>query len=85
MVVKVFSLTDEVIEERDYRDAFAIEVDGERVFEVHDGEPEDSNLSRDFSDVWKIPELMKMAFKAGLEAASTHVNLEVIFEEVEEI
>ncbi|WP_315117928.1 hypothetical protein [uncultured Clostridium sp.] len=81
MKVKVISLTEEVIEERDYRDAVAIEIDGKKVFEVRDDEPEDSNLSRSFSDVWKIPELMEMAFIAG----SKHEDLEIISEEVEEI
>lgn len=85
MKVKVISLTEEAIEERDYREAVVIEIDGEKVFEVRNGEPEDSNLSRDFSDVWKIPELMEKAFKAGLKAVSTHESLEIIFEEVEEI
>ena len=49
----------------DYRQAFAIEIDGERVFSVHDGEPEDSNLGRDFSDCYSISSLMKRAWLAG--------------------
>jgi cytidylate kinase len=63
--VTEISLTREAVEERDYRDIFAIEIDDVKVFRVSDGEPEDSNLSRDFSDVYSIPELMQKAYDAG--------------------
>ena len=49
----------------DYRSAVEITIDGDFVFGVCDGEPEDSNLGRDFSDVFKIPRLMQMAYDAG--------------------
>jgi len=49
----------------DFLESVSIEVDGERVFFVSDGEPEDNNLSRNFSDVHNIPRLMKMAYEAG--------------------
>lgn len=42
-----------------------IYVDEKEVFSVHDGEPEDNNLYRNFSDVLGIPDLMKMAYEAG--------------------
>ena len=50
---------------RDYRSAVEITVDGDVVFGVRDGEPEDSNLGRDFSDVFEIPNLLQMAYDAG--------------------
>ena len=59
------SLTDKGRERRDWRDMLTIEVDGKTVFDVWDGEPEDANLRRDFSDCVKIPELMEMAYAAG--------------------
>ena len=49
----------------DFLESVSIEVDGKRVFFVNDGEPEDNNLSRNFSDVHNIPRLMKMAYEAG--------------------
>ncbi len=49
----------------DLRDGYCIEVDGEEVFEAYDGEPEDSNLSRDFNAIYSIPDLMKRAYEAG--------------------
>ena len=65
MVVKLISRSKSNLSEHDYRDKMVIEVDGKDVFEVYDGEPEDSNLGRDFSDCFKIPKLMKMAYDAG--------------------
>ena len=66
MEVEVISLAEEVVEERDNRDSLQIKINGVRVFSVGDGKPEDSNLSRDFNDCWKIPNLMKKAHHAGV-------------------
>ena len=65
MKIEMFELTDEEIEARDYRAALAIAVNDEIKFHVHDGEPEDSNLGRDFCDCWGVVDLMKMAYDAG--------------------
>lgn len=51
--------------EYDCRCSLEIEVDGKMVFLVCDGEPEDSNLQRDFSDCYKVIDLMLMAYNAG--------------------
>lgn len=81
MKVKVLTLTDEVVESNDYRNAIAIEIDGERKFEVIDGESEDANLSRDFSDCFNIENLMELAYDAGKKGET----FEISYEEVEEI
>ncbi len=65
MEVKVLSCSESQLEDRDYRDVLEIYIDGKRVFSVGDGEPEDSNLSRDFNDCWSIPDMMRIAFDAG--------------------
>lgn len=65
MKVTTISLTEGAIERRDYRDMCVIEIDDKKVFAVSDGEPEDSNLGRDFSDVFSIPTLLQIAFEAG--------------------
>jgi hypothetical protein len=65
MKVKTITRSESNLAERDYRDKMTIEVDGEDVFEVNDGEPKDNNLSRNFSDCFKISKLMKMAYAAG--------------------
>ena len=65
MKVTEISLTREAVENRDYRDIYAIEINDKKVFSVSDGEPEDSNLSRDFSDVYSIPTLLQIVYEAG--------------------
>jgi len=76
--VKVISLNEEALENRDYRDILAIEINGQCKFEVYDGEPEDANLSRDFNSCWKIPKLMKSAYEAGKNGEEfTIINEEV--------
>jgi len=49
----------------DYRDAYEIEIDGKTVFSVHDGEPEDNSLGRNFNDCYRITSLLKRAYEAG--------------------
>jgi len=60
--------SDELIERRDYRGLveFKVSTNAEsKELSFYDGEPEDANLSRDFSDVYSIPYLLKMAYDAG--------------------
>ena len=66
MEVEVISLTEKAIERRDYRDYIEIKFNGVEVFNVGDGEPEDSNLARSFNDCWNIPSMLKKAHNAGL-------------------
>jgi len=66
MHVKVTSRSEAQLGERDYRDAVEIIVDGNVVLRFSDGEPEDGNLSRDFSDVHSIPALMRRCHAAGV-------------------
>ena len=80
MEAKVISLTDEVIERRDYRNAMEIHINGKMVFSVYDGEPEDANLRRDFNDCWKIPSLLEMAHRAGIAGE----KLSIVHEKVDE-
>ena len=49
----------------DWRYSLDIVVDGESVFSVGDGEPEDNSLSRNFNDCYNIVALMRRAFEAG--------------------
>jgi len=65
MKITVLTRSDEQLDEYDYREAFAMQVDDEKVFSVHDGEPEDNSLSRNFSSVYSIPSLLEKAFFAG--------------------
>ena len=65
MIVTVKSRSVEALENFDYRDRLVIEIDGKSAFSVSDGEPEDSNLGRDFSNCFSIGKLMQKAFEAG--------------------
>lgn len=49
----------------DCRQYYAIYINDECAISFHDGEPEDNNLMRNFSDVYKIVELMKDVYEAG--------------------
>jgi len=65
MKVEYIVRSEKEVNNCDYRSAYHIKINDELVFKVQDGEPEDSNLGRDFSDVWDIGKMLKMAFEAG--------------------
>ena len=48
------------------REALSVYTEGTRL-SFMDGEPEDNNISRNFSDVYRIGDVIKEAHKAGLE------------------
>lgn len=81
MKIEVISLTDEAIEKREYRNALVIRVNGVDQLSFIDGEPEDANLSRDFSDCFNIITLIEEAYNAGRHGE----KLDIDIEEVEEI
>jgi hypothetical protein len=66
MKVEITTRAEEFYDEYDYRNFCRITVNGKEEFSVSDGEPEDSNLSRDFSEVHNIDALMEMAYAAGM-------------------
>lgn len=49
----------------EYRQKIDITIDGKKAFSVHDGEPEDNNMGRNFSDCNNITGLMQQAYDAG--------------------
>ncbi len=63
----------------DYRQRVDITIDGKLAFSVHDGEPEDNNMGRNFSDCDNVTNLMKQAHSAGLEGEA--LDFEFIQEE----
>lgn len=65
-VLEVFRSPEE-IEECDGRSAIQIRVDNRIVFKVYDGDSEDANLSRDFSDCHSVYKLMKSSYDLGKE------------------
>lgn len=81
MKVEIYTLTEEEIERRDYRNALLIKINGKDEFGVYDGEPEDSNLNRNFSDCFRIEKLMELAYQAGKKGEEFNVE----YLEVDEI
>ena len=59
MKIEIVSATNE-----DHRDAIAIYVNGERVMNFYDGEPEDNSLCRNFGDIYGIGELIDRVIQA---------------------
>lgn len=65
MKITIETYSEKACEERDYRGKFVLKIDDKRFMSIFDGEPEDANLGRDFSDVFSIPELIQRVYAAG--------------------
>lgn len=65
MIVNTQSRNEEELEKCDWHDKFEIFINGKEVFSVYDGEPENNNIARNFNDVYKIIDIIKMAYEAG--------------------
>ena len=65
MKVEQVKSSEKFYSEKNYRNFLKICVDGETHAEFLDGEPEDGNLSRDYSDCYSIVSLMESAYNAG--------------------
>jgi len=80
MKIEMLSLTEEAVEKRDYCNILVIKIDGKKEFSVYDGEPEDANLYRNFNDCWKITDLMKKAYQAGVNGEPFEVTDKLVDE-----
>lgn len=76
MSIKIEMLTrsEAALEDHDYYDEVLVNINDEKVFSVHDGEPEDNNLSRNFSSCYGILDLMENCYKLGLENKTVEFN-----------
>ena len=59
------------------RDALSIDTEGISL-SFMDGEPEDNNIRRNFSDVERIAELVREAHKAGLEGRPMDIVASIV-------
>lgn len=73
MIVK--EITESFDEES--RLSIEISIDGVKVFAVHDGEPEDNNLYRNFNDCVSITHMMEIAYNAGKAGESFKIESEM--------
>lgn len=80
MKLTIINLTEESYKRNDYCGLFAIEINGKKVFQVYDGEPEDNNLCRNFNDIYKLSKILNMVYEAGKQGD----NLEMETKEVDE-
>ena len=78
MNVKVVTLSEEELERRDYCDSIKIFINDEEVASFCDGEAEDNNLSRNFSDCHKVVSLLKEAYLAGKNGESFYIEESVV-------
>lgn len=53
-------------EVEDYRERYELIINGEVVFAVFDGEPEDNTIGRNFNDVYKLEDIIKKVHEAGV-------------------
>lgn len=74
MNIKQITLTDKAAMER-YGDMLVIEIDGKENFSVYDGEPEDNNLYRNFNDCFKIIDLLKKVYEAGINKEELNIEM----------
>ena len=65
MKVEEIVSSEKFSEDNDYRSFIQIKIDGKRAFSFTDGEPEDANLGRDFSDCFDIVSAIRNAYIAG--------------------
>jgi hypothetical protein len=74
MKIKEKTFSDKALSEYDHRNYLGIEVDGNMKLSFLDGEPEDANLSRDFSGCHSIVGLMSDAYMAGVRGEGFEVD-----------
>lgn len=49
----------------DYRDHYIISIDDKEIMSFFDGEVEDNCLTRNFNDIYLIPEILEQVYQAG--------------------
>ena len=78
MEILIKTASDELIEDNDYKEFILFVIEWEKVLDMNDWEPEDNNLCRNFSDCYKIKDLIKRAYevwKKGEELIITEVEI----------
>jgi hypothetical protein len=79
MKVEIIHRSESRVEECDYRSALDLTViSGDNVVHIdfYDGEPEDNSMSRNFSSIYSIAEIIKVAHQAGLDGQPLEVSEE---------
>lgn len=74
MLIEITTRDEIELEDYDYRDRIQISIDGKVVLDVHDGEPEDNTLGRNFSGCYGIDDMLKQAYEAGCRGEAFEIN-----------
>jgi hypothetical protein len=61
--------------DNNYKSFFSVTVDGVLEMNFMDGEPEDNNLYRNFSDICAIPALLQKVYNAGKNKEEFSINM----------
>lgn len=80
MLIQMFTRSENQLETTEYNDKVVIKIDGQTVFEVHDGETDDNNLNVNFRPVYSIPELLEKVYNAGKSGEEVHIEIKDIEE-----
>jgi hypothetical protein len=79
MKIIVEEWSEETSASRDYRNYIAFkDENGKKLASFCDGEPEDANLARDFSDVYNIQSMMIAAHTAGLKGEPLEFESKIV-------
>lgn len=76
MEIKIVDRSPKEVANCDYSDAREIYIDDVLVFSVHDGEPEDNNIGRNFNDIYRLEEIFKKIHTAGVAGRELTINSE---------
>ena len=81
MQIIIRNRSEKDLEQCDYQDRMTVTIDGKQAFSVHDGEPEDATLGRDFNDCTNIPDMLKLAHAAGTKGEPLEITYETLDED----
>jgi hypothetical protein len=74
MKIEEITSSDKFHKKNDYRSFLEIKINDKTVMKFCDGEPEDNNLCRNFSDAYNIVSMLKEAYEAGKNGETFEVS-----------
>ena len=82
MKITITELSDKGSKAYDYRNFYQLDIESSTIrLRFLDGEPEDATLGRDYNDVYKIIDALRIAHEAGIKGE----GLGVVHKEVDDL
>ena len=78
MKLVIKTLSEEAVNNRDGRNAIEFYVNNHLRMSFWEGEPEDANLSRDFSDIRGIVGFAKKVYEAGKDGEALDISYQIM-------